>query len=312
MKLEMSILAVLATAVLASPPFRGANSEKNNPSLDSLIRASPMPGVSFQRVKAMGDPTPDRPAVYFQGLHRVAGDFAGHSAASALSALSKHAREESTTPYSNITALTEWSTQYATTLDWDGTKVSLIVDTGSSDTWTVAKGFHCLTRSGATFPEEACQFGDERIDGFKYGPDEQLHFSVRYGSGEYVTGPLGLADLTAAGITIVNQTVGLANRTFFFGNNVTTGILGLGFQPLTSAYYGNSTESRPQFQTTYSPFFTTMANQADIENKFAIAISRHSSEGIIAWGGMPPVDVNEMYAVSTDLLVVSLDDVFDM
>lgn len=42
--------------------------------------------------------------------------------------------------------------EYTTTIEWADTAVDVIVDTGSSDTWLVHKGFQCVTIKGKPQP----------------------------------------------------------------------------------------------------------------------------------------------------------------
>jgi hypothetical protein len=300
MGLTTSIIGLLATAIVV-----GAGSVN----VGGMSFSSPMKGVSFQRMKAFREPAADAPAAYYQTLKSVKSRSNTRSAARAFSALAKSGPGGD---ISNITALTEWSTQYAIEVDWDGQPVDLILDTGSADTWATRSDFSCVSRLGTEYPQEACQFGPHAIESFKDGEDPMLHLAVGYGSGEFITGPLGKVNLTVAGLEVKDQLCGLANRTFWFGNNETNGIIGLAYPALTSAYYGNSTEGRPQFSSQYTPFFTTLVNQGEIEPYFSVALSRHSSEGVIAWGGLPPMETSGAAAYA-DLIIVSpiaLADIF--
>ncbi|GKT86513.1 eukaryotic aspartyl protease [Colletotrichum tofieldiae] len=153
----------------------------------------------------------------------------------------------------------------------------------------------------AVYSQEACGFGPNKIDGFKYGPAEDIHFSLGYGSGEQVSGPMGFSDIEVAGIVVQQQQVGLANKTYWLGNNYTNGILGLAYPSITSAFTGDMDENRPAFQVPYSPFFTSMVQQGLSADSFSVSLVRNSS-GVIGWGGRTglPVDGPTAY---TDLII---------
>jgi hypothetical protein len=263
---------------------------------------SPLKGVSFQRVKAVRDPVPDVIAKRYQPLKAFQGRTAGHSAASVLGQAQKHSVSAD---YQNVTALTPWSTQYAIEVLWDDELLWMLFDTGSSDTWAVKSDFSCVGRMGTVYPQEACQFGTPTIADFRYGKIPDYHFSVTFGSGEHVKGPMGRSDITVAGMTVKEQQVGLANETYWYGNNVTCGILGLAYPSLTSAYYGEQDDERLGYLTNYSPFFTSMVDQGLVDPMFSVAIDRHSSGGLLAWGGLAPVETLSGVAAYTDLIIVS-------
>jgi hypothetical protein len=73
---------------------------------------------------------------------------------------------------------------------------------------------------------------------FGHGFTNDVHFFLKYCSGEKVSGPMGYSDITCGGLTVSWQQVGLAKHTHWGGNNVTIGALGLAYSSLTSAYFG--------------------------------------------------------------------------
>lgn len=50
---------------------------------------------------------------------------------------------------------------YATDLTIGGQTFEVIVDTGSSDTWVIERGFVCVDGSGNVVPESECDFGSD-------------------------------------------------------------------------------------------------------------------------------------------------------
>ncbi|EEY17908.1 aspartic proteinase [Verticillium alfalfae VaMs.102] len=266
--------------------------------------SSPFQGVSFQRIKAVRDRSSDETSTHRQVLKPFHGRITGHNAASAIAAAEKG---QPGAGYQNITALSPYGTQYAMEVIWDGTPIQMIFDTGSSDTWAARSDFSCTNRGGTIeYPQESCSFGNPAIDSFKYGEIPDIHFTLGYGSGERVSGPMGYSDLTVAGITVKQTQVGLANQTFWYGNNVTQGILGMAYPALTSAYSGSLSENRQAFQIPYAPFFTSMVQQGLSDASFSVALARNSSNGLIAWGGRTGLPTTGPTA-STDLIVPTLD-----
>ncbi|KAK2037784.1 eukaryotic aspartyl protease [Colletotrichum somersetense] len=264
---------------------------------------SPLKGVNFQRIKAFREVAPDEVSGRVQALKPFRIKIDGHNAATALGAAQPRGLSAA---YQNITALSPYGTQYAVEVTWDGKPVNMIFDTGSSDTWVTDSNFTCTNMAGtAVYSQESCGFGPSKIDGFKYGPAEDLHFILSYGSGERVSGPMGFSDIEVAGITVQQQQVGLANKTYWMGNNYTNGILGLAFPSLTSAFTGDMDEDRPAFQVPYSPFFTSMIQQGLSADSFSVSLVRNSS-GLIAWGGRTglPVDGPTAY---TSLIITTIN-----
>lgn len=270
---------------------------------DSIDLTSPLKGVSFQRTTAMRAPAADAPAAYYQSLKPFKERIAGRSAADAVRMVSAQIPGSG---YQNITALTDHSTQYAIEVLWDDQPLWLLFDSGSSDTWAVKSNFSCISQFGTQESSEAsCGWGPSFVNNFRYGENPDLHFSVSFGSGETVSGPLGRSDITVAGIKVQQQLCGLANSTHWFGNNVTNGILGLGYPSLTSAYTGPMGDERAGYRQDYQPFFNSMVSQGLVEPYFAVAVERGSSAGMIGWGGLPPVEWSASSTAYTDILIVS-------
>lgn len=265
-----------------------------------------MNGITFQRAKAISSPTPDRTTMRLSHLKNLKGKVSGYSAISLLGRTGRAMPNKAAGKYQNITSVDGFSTQYAIQCGWDGKPVWLLFDTGSSDTWAVKSGFVCEDSVGNKHDRSACAFGEPRIRNFGHGTIDELHFFLSYGSGEQVSGPMGHSDISCGGLSVSEQQVGLANRTYWHGNNVTVGILGLAYPSITSAYYGQVGEETPWSAITYTPFLTNAIAQGTIDPLFSVAIMRNSSDGILAWGGLPPTMWRGEQNATTDLIVVSL------
>ncbi|KAK1773066.1 aspartic peptidase domain-containing protein [Copromyces sp. CBS 386.78] len=279
--------------------------------------------------------------------------------------------------YENVTVTTAFGTQYAVEVHWNSVPLLLLLDTGSSDTWAITHNFSCLDYLGNDVPQETCGFGpaytlppphtppstppipgfnngtngtthpspkppkDKEEDLWKpYGPtDPQTHMFIQYGDGEIVTGPMGFADISVGNITVKRQQVALAEKTFWFGNNLTSGLMGLAFPSLTNAYLGdmpgssgsgsgeggeggdesgsgsgglgNGEGHESYNQLYYPPLFTSMVNQGSVPPLFSITIDRNASSGLLAWGGLPPATegLEKGKDVELDMIITNLIDV---
>jgi hypothetical protein len=207
---------------------------------------------------------------------------------------------------SPVSVLGGYSTQYGVECIWDGTPIWLLFDTGSSDTWAPSKKFECLTSTGTVEDPEICGIGPVRIGKFSGGLVDEVHMFVKYGSGETVSGPMGYADVSCGGVHVSKQQVGLVNSTYWHGNNVTSGILGLAYPSITSGFYGQIGEEAIWNTAPYTPWFTKAVKQGAVAPIFSVALERNSTNGVLAWGGLPPnVDWQPGSAVSADLIIVS-------
>lgn len=226
---------------------------------------------------------------------------------SATAILGAHQRLVGGYGYENITSTSAYGTQYAVEALFDGVPMSLLIDTGSSDTWAVQRNFHCVDYSGELLPQETCGFGKTYPETFQYGrTDPETHMFIQYGDGEIVTGPMGFSDVSIGNVTIKKQQVCLANTTYWYGNNYTSGLMGLAFPALTNAYLGDDVDHEFGNQVQYSPLFTSMVNQGLVDPVFSIAIDRNASSGMLAFGGIAPASGLDLSRTATlDMVIVS-------
>ncbi|PHH65436.1 hypothetical protein CDD81_2540 [Ophiocordyceps australis] len=253
--------------------------------------SKPLNGITFERAKAVqSGPTPDGPAPRFSRLRNIKGRPSTHSAVSALGRVLRGQGGVGHEPvWQNISKAGDFTTH--------------------SDTWAVQKGFRCDDGYGTENSEAACGFGKPLIDKFGKGSIEDLHFFLKYGSGERVVGPMGRSEISCGGVTVPEQQVGLANYTYWHGNNMTVGVLGLAYQSLTSAFYGDVGTEAPWNAMSYSPFLTNAITQGSMDPVFSVALVKNSSEGILAWGGLPPMAMaprSRSVSAATDLIIANL------
>jgi hypothetical protein len=95
--------------------------------------------------------------------------------------------------------------EYLTEITFGDATVQVVLDTGSSDTWLVQKGFQCVDSNGKKQGQSACAFGPTFNGTIDVIPDE--NFNITYGDGEFITGNMGYADVTIAGLTVEDQEV---------------------------------------------------------------------------------------------------------
>ncbi|KAF4587621.1 Peptidase A1 [Ophiocordyceps camponoti-floridani] len=274
-----------------------------------LCRASavdfsqPMHGLKLQQIKATRAATTDRTASHFSRLQHISNSEHPSTLSRALAVRAPPSRHDNV--YQNITRAGIYSTQYAIDCSWDGTPTWLLLDTGSADTWSVRSDYYCDDGLGGTV---GCGFGWPLIEDFGGGSIPDLHFSLRYGSGERVRGPMGFSDIVCGGLLVTKQQVGLANYTYWHGNNLTVGILGLAYPSITSAYYGDIGAEAPWNAISYTPFLTSAILQGAMDPVFSVALIKNSTDGLIAWGGLPPVDWRQGKTATTDLIIANLID----
>ncbi|KAJ7040977.1 aspartic peptidase domain-containing protein [Mycena alexandri] len=191
--------------------------------------------------------------------------------------------------YSSIVDGTLGDNEFVTNATIGGQHFSLIIDTGSSDTWAIQKGFQCLAVDGTPVPQSTCGFGS---------------FIGGYGNGWSVTGPMGYDTVTVGGMSVEHQLVPVPNVAYWTGDGVNSGILGLALPTLTSAY--NTTDpanATVENHLLYDPFFFTAVKEKKVKHPyFSLTLDRGTFQqrendtfdanlGFLSFGGIPPVPV---------------------
>lgn len=262
-----------------------------------------LPGVNYKFVKGRLPANPDEVTQNYQIVHVHRESKTNSKSAAAV--LGAHQRKLGGSGYENITSTTAYGTQYAIQLTFHDMPLMFVLDTGSSDTWAVQEDFRCVNYVGQDVDQASCGFGPTCPPEFQYGSIPEEHLYIKYGDGETVFGKMGYSDITVGNITVKQQQVGLVNETFWNGNNMTSGVIGLAFPTLTSAYRGNGSEHTWLQRVFYSPLFTTMVNEGLVRPYFSVAINRNSSAGMLGWGGIPPVTgLEPSTSAAMDLVIV--------
>lgn len=154
--------------------------------------------------------------------------------------------------------------------------------------------------------EADCYFGPVFNGTFDEGSIKDENFNIGYGDGEFLTGVLGYENITVAGLTVDHQEVALVNYSYWFGDSVTSGLMGLAYPLLTSAFEGTNTSADSlSTQVEYDPIITTMIKENIIDPVFSLALDRNSDSGYLALGGLPPVNYTGSFATTPILMVSS-------
>lgn len=301
----MLAAGLLASTTLARPQSAPTLKALTKEDVDTAL--APLPGIGFSQpsLKIRRSAAEKRAKDRFQAtehwtpLHAYKGPRSGHM--SATNTLGRVQRKYGGSGYENITSTSAYGTQYGVDVKFNKQKLTLALDTGSSDTWAVSSQANC------TGYLSSCFFGPSYAGGFGEKTVSDEHLYIQYGDGEVVQGPIGLMNVTVGGIHVTNQTVALANDTLWNGNNVTSGILGLAYPSITNAYAGPFGEHSPWYQMEYSPIFSNMVAQGLVDNHFSVAISRDAPDGVLGFGGVPEhlegVDYSNL--AMTDIIIVS-------
>jgi hypothetical protein len=301
----LSLLYMVVSLCLASPLFTELVSDSSDEDLVSSLSA---PGFTFRRAKPFKTLPQFRNDVqnggetYFEAT-RLPLRESGSGRRSAAALIYGMQLDDSSDVYGNVSAVDHYATQYSVTVLLNGAPMSLIIDTASSDTWVKGMNFTCSNPSNDT----ACDLGPAYPENdFPDGHIQNQHFGIQYGDGENIAGQLGYMDVEIAGVTVKSQEIGLAAQGAYSGHNVTSGVLGMAYPALTSAYFSdNLTDNDPSLETQYSPLITSLISQGIIQPVWAIAISRNSTKGMFGLGAMPPVNLNTSHYATTDMIIVS-------
>ncbi|KAJ3538408.1 hypothetical protein NM208_g5916 [Fusarium decemcellulare] len=189
-------------------------------------------------------------------------------------------------------------------------------DTGSSDLWVPIANFQCVNgTTGQDVPQEDCAFGAtfNVPESMEYVANQT--FGVQYGTGIAV-GKVALATVSINGFTVPHQKIGLVDRTDENGSGSGSGVLGLGFPPLTSAHPGTSIDNATLLlnRAVYDPVFVNMYKQGLVSSWYSFAIERppnNATSGLGGWlglGELPPVSHSNDWATKPIEVTEGLPD----
>jgi hypothetical protein len=136
----------------------------------------------------------------FIRITRQAGSTNGAHWIKAIQAGEQYQPDGTSSPVGVGSLIFQNGVEYLATINFEGTDMTVIVDTGSSDTWLVESDFQCLDQGSNKVPQSQCQFGKTYPGKFKGPSLGQLQ--IAYGDGEFCKGTFGKANITVGGITV--------------------------------------------------------------------------------------------------------------
>lgn len=177
-------------------------------------------------------------------------------------------------------------TRFLTDITLGSQSFPVIIDTGSSDTWIAATGFTCVG-NGCAFA--STYNADSSFS--EISPTQNLN--ITYADGTYLNGVMGYESVTIAGLTIPSQEIALVTEADFEADSgALSGLVGLSFNSLTSAYTGSDpTADSASNSAQYSSLMNTIVTQSLADPYFALAVSRDASGtgagGVLSIGDLP-------------------------
>ncbi|KAJ7715822.1 acid protease [Mycena metata] len=200
-----------------------------------------------------------------------------------------------------------FESEYLVNITVGGKPFQVILDSGSSDLWVAHSNFTCLDVNNTVVPPATCDFGAAQFDPSQsptFQPFPNVTFLVRYGSGEFLSGPAGFDTVVVGGLSVKQQEIGVPDSNYFLGDGTSEGVLGLAFSGLTSVYNTTSAKNTSGANhLPYTPFFINAVAQKELKKPyFSIALNRPTfgqqvnasfvpDLGLIAFGGIAPVPV---------------------
>jgi len=182
---------------------------------------------------------------------------------------------------------------YTTPIRFGDEDFTVVIDTGSSDTWIVENNFTCS--KGA---QSACSFGASYTRSSTFSPINNENFEISYADGEFLDGVYGKEKVTLAGITVNDAQVAVVEHASWTGDGVSSGVLGLAFPANTRAFTGTSYSADSiANQIAYNPLFTTMYVEGSVPQIFSLALERDGT-GQLAIGGTPDIQFVPTFASS--------------
>lgn len=131
----------------------------------------------------------------------------------------------------------EYGTNFNIEVQFANQTFSLLLDTGSSDTWVLSPDWKCYYGSdtvyGAEVPQENCLFSNQTYQKTpSFNPIDSAWLGEHYGAGDIV-GTLGYEDIKIGHISIPQQEIGIVNATNSLGDGYNSGLIGFGYPSIS-------------------------------------------------------------------------------
>lgn len=142
---------------------------------------------------------------------------------------------------------------------------------------------------------------------FQEIPNENLNLT--YGDGSYLNGVFGYETVEIAGIEVTHQQIGVPYLAGWEGDNITSGLVGLAYPGITSAYGGTnaSADGKANLEN-YSPITNTIFFVENLtESVFSLSLSRNPNllgfGGYLTIGGIP--NITDPSVNASDIVAVT-------
>jgi hypothetical protein len=170
---------------------------------------------------------------------------------------------------------------------------TLVIDSGSSDTWVAGNKFQCYAAGSSTASEDlSCGFGSRFNESSPtFIPIPGSSFGVNYTSTEFLRGRLGVetfgvgrVGLGESPLVSVRQTIGVVEEGYWDGDGISSGLMGLAYPALAS----------DSDTLGYTSVVFTLMNSRQFSPVWSIALTRPSiggpaAGGQLALGGIPNI-----------------------
>ncbi|KAJ7049919.1 aspartic peptidase domain-containing protein [Mycena amicta] len=203
----------------------------------------------------------------------------------------------------------DFEDEYLTNVTVGGQHFSLIIDTGSSDTWVPQVGFNCFDLDRNPIPEDQCFFGTAGFNpaaSKTFKPFPGVSINITYGDGQFLSGPVGFDTVSIGGLTVSNQELGFPNLIAWVGDGINTGLIVGPCIPTNQVYNTTDpTKASKANQLPYDPLFVSAVKQKRVKaHFFSVALDRGSFDqqendpfdpnlGFLSFGGIAPVPVTD-------------------
>ena len=203
---------------------------------------------------------------------------------------------------------------YVTDVEIGAQKYELSVATSYGDTWVLGNGTICLdlhTRDPLEAPN--CSFGPVYTSDETFRQIQNQHFRIFYPENyNYAYGKLGLERVKIGGLTLSNQTIGVATEAAWDGDGDSSGVLGLGREWETKAY-ADSDSSEEGFVTKrpYTPISANIPFQNNLPQVFSLALDGRGGSLAFGYATAPHASADFVRTPFLDYdprYLISLDD----